>query len=125
MGDGEGKESAKGNILTSPTRTIPHIQPYSPPSQLYLDAWTYAAGLLSADAAASSSAAKAGAPRALLALIPNWSAHAFVNFVDDIAALVDELEVEKQAGMHSRLVDVWKTVLWYEERFWRAGGGDV
>jgi hypothetical protein len=88
------------------------------PAQLYLDAWTFASFHLPSPVPSS---LEPGASRALLSLIPNWSAPEFKSFVKDIAELVDELDVALDSDLGKRLAEVWKTTLWYEERFWEAG----
>ena len=55
--------------------------------------------------------------------IPNWTSDDFGNFVHQIGALVNELaDVEKGKGMleeeKKRCEEIWKQVLWLEERFW-------
>jgi thiaminase len=66
----------------------------------------------------------AGPSQALLLLIPNWSSPEFEAFVDAIADLVDELDIPLESEAGRRLFEVWKTTLWYEERFWQAGEVD-
>lgn len=86
--------------------------------QLYLDAWTFASHHLPNPIPSS---LKPGASRALLSLIPNWSALEFQKFVQDISELVDELDIAPDSDLGKRMIEVWKTTLWYEERFWQAG----
>ena len=102
-----GTDACSGNALT-----------YTP-VQLYLDAWTFAAKQLPSPLPSSLAP---GSSRALLSLIPNWSAPEFQAFVDDIAGLVDEIHVPLESDLGQRLVNVWETTLWFEERFWQAGG---
>jgi hypothetical protein len=86
--------------------------------QLYLDAWTFASKHLPNP---PPSLLKPGPSRALLSLIPNWSSPDFEKFVADISALVDELNVQPESDLEKRIAEVWRTTLWFEERFWQAG----
>ena len=110
-----GKERERG-IESKYNRLKPG--PPLPLEQLYLDAWTFASTFLSPDHA---SPHPKGAARALLSLIPNWSSPEFATFVDNIADLVDGLDVPAGSELEKRCVDVWRTTLWFEERFWEAG----
>jgi len=55
-------------------------------------------------------------------LIPNWTNESFLGFVNQIGALVDEVaEADKVMGdseEKKRCVEVWRQVVWLEERFW-------
>lgn len=53
-------------------------------------------------------------------LIPNWTCPEFVDFVDTIGRLVDELGAGFQQGGREwkAAEDAWRQVLWAEERFW-------
>lgn len=87
--------------------------------QLYLDSWTFASKHLPSPPPSTS---EPGPTRALLSLIPNWSSPEFEKFVLDISELVDELDIEAGSDLAKRIAEVWKTTLWFEERFWQAGG---
>lgn len=83
-----------------------------------MDAWTYASTHLPSPIPSS---VEPGSRRALLSLIPNWSSPEFKKFVDDIGELVNEIDTSRDPELEQRLIQVWKTTLWYEERFWQAG----
>jgi thiaminase len=92
----------------------------------YLEAWRYARGFISpADGASYERDADGGAIRK--ELLPNWTSEAFGKFVEGIGVLVDEVGAaeRKRLGdegewgvMESRCDEVWKQILWLEERFW-------
>lgn len=87
--------------------------------KLYLDSWTYAATFTPTQP----EKLPPGTQRALRSLIPNWCAPGFVKFVDDIADLVDDLDIDihSTSNIAAQVLAVWTTTLWFEERFWRAG----
>lgn len=87
---------------------------------LYLKAWTYAKSVR--DTGKSPQTGDAAARSALAELIPNWSSPEFAAFVDDIAALVDDVGKTATEEQIARYRDVWARCLWFEERFWDAGG---
>ncbi|MCJ1365737.1 hypothetical protein MMC16_004862 [Acarospora aff. strigata] len=55
-------------------------------------------------------------------LIPNWTSKEFGQFVDEIGGLVDEVGREggvmRDGQERGRCEEVWRQVLWLEERFW-------
>ena len=92
------------------------------PSQVYLDAWTHASTFLPSESTAEDSLSP-GVKRALVQLIPNWSAPGFVSFVKDIADLVDELASDDK---HDKLLEqaskIWRQTLKHEVGFWETAG---
>lgn len=75
--------------------------------QLYNAAWTYASGL---------DAAPEGHRSSFDPLISVWASPEFVQFVRTLTELVDEFEFTNESW--ARVLQVWRTVLWFEERFW-------
>jgi thiaminase len=94
----------------------------------YLEAWRYAKGFISrADADVGSYERDADGGAIRKELLPNWTSEAFGESVKGIGALVDELAAaeRKRLGdegewkvMESRCDEVWRQILWLEERFW-------
>lgn len=77
----------------------------------YLEAWRYA----------RSQSSSSGQEDVLQkTLIPNWTGGEFIDFVSIIGGLVDELAADFNAGSPewSKCEDVWRQVLYAEERFW-------
>lgn len=92
------------------------------PSQVYLDAWTHASTFLPSDSTAKDSLSP-GVKRALVQLIPNWSAPAFVSFVQDISGLVDELASDDKDGkLLEQASKIWRQTLKHEVGFWETAG---
>lgn len=89
----------------------------------YLDAWTWARGQLDEKRDASEDA-DGGALRK--EFIPNWTSKEFVEFVDDLGAILDEA-VNEAIKIHGesikeqlleRSVRKWKALLAAEQAFW-------
>jgi thiaminase len=103
----------------------------------YLEAWRWAKSFAPAteDSSTGNSASYAqdadgGATRQ--ELMPSWTSEAFAEVVAGIAGLVDEVvEAERErmgAGewevVERRCEEVWRQVLWLEERFWPVLEGE-
>jgi thiaminase len=104
----------------------------------YLEAWCWAASFVpttsasaSEDRAASASAytsdADGGAIRS--ELMPSWTNAAFGEVVTAMGELVDEVAAAETQRLGAevverRCVEVWRQVLWLEERFWPVLEGD-
>ncbi|PWN89413.1 heme oxygenase-like protein [Acaromyces ingoldii] len=90
--------------------------------KVYLDAWTHASTFLPSGSTAEDSLSP-GVKRALVQLIPNWSAPGFVSFVRDIADLVDELASEdKNDRLLEQASKIWRQTLKHEVGFWETAG---
>jgi thiaminase len=96
----------------------------------YLEAWRYARDFISpADTAASVGSYERDADGGAIRkeLLPNWTSEAFGEFVEGTGVLIDEVAAaeRKRLGdegewkvMESRCDEVWRQILWLEERFW-------
>jgi thiaminase len=92
----------------------------------YLEAWRYAKGFISPAAEGSYERdADGGAIRK--ELLPNWTSEEFGKSVEGIGLLVDEVAAAERERlgdegewkvMESRCDEVWRQILWLEERFW-------
>ncbi|KZF24476.1 heme oxygenase-like protein [Xylona heveae TC161] len=80
----------------------------------YYTAWRYAGSHKPSPAAAKSD------DPLHAEFIPNWTNDEFAKFVDDIGVLVDEMGAswKHDEDERKRCEEVWKQVLWLEERFW-------
>ncbi|OCH89653.1 heme oxygenase-like protein [Obba rivulosa] len=85
--------------------------------KVYLDAWSYV-GSLASDAVVS------GSP-AVTALVANWTNPEFVRFVDDLADLVDSLNIKPGSDGYYRAEEIWARVVELEEAFWPIGGEEI
>jgi thiaminase len=100
----------------------------------YLEAWRYARGFISpADADGGSYGLDADGGAIRKELLPNWTSEAFGEIVEGIGVLVDEVAAaeRKRLGdegewkvMESRCDEVWRQILWLEERFWPVVEGE-
>lgn len=50
--------------------------------------------------------------------IPNWTCDEFVQFVGDCKAVMDELAAKASEEDKARATEVFRQVLWLEEKFW-------
>jgi len=86
----------------------------------YFEAWTYAGRLRQEGKLKQGDAADGGVLER--ELIPNWTSAEFAAFVGMIGGVVEELgEQEGAMGNEEerrRCEEVWRQVLWLEERFW-------
>ncbi|KAJ3196519.1 hypothetical protein HK101_008703 [Irineochytrium annulatum] len=82
----------------------------------YLEAWRFA----KSQPLSAALAAKDEKDVMRDTLIPNWTSDEFVEFVDTIGDLVDELaaKVEEGGSEWKKAEEAWRQVLWAEERFW-------
>ncbi|EPQ30413.1 uncharacterized protein PFL1_01939 [Pseudozyma flocculosa PF-1] len=102
--------------------------------ELYLRAWTYArthlpspstaeqeAGQIQPNPGAADEAGSESVELSLRTFIHNWTSDEFQAFVRDCKAIVERLPQHEREGDNlARLEKVWRTVLWYEQRFWDA-----
>jgi thiaminase len=82
--------------------------------QVYLDAWSFVASRLQ-----SSSATEA-----VSRLASNWSSSEFIEFVDKLAKLVDNLEIQPGTDAWKRAEAIWLRVVELEVGFWPTDGED-
>ncbi len=86
----------------------------------YFEAWTYAGRLRLEGNLKQGDGADGGVLGK--ELIPNWTSAEFAAFVGTIGGLVDELGkvegVMENDEERRRCEEVWRQVLWLEERFW-------
>lgn len=87
--------------------------------QCYFTAWSYAKSEMEASGVkADSEEVKADVVRR--ELIPNWSSEDFAQFVKVLEDLVNEMGTQATASDIQEAEDIWKQVLWVEQRFWPA-----
>lgn len=91
--------------------------------ECYLRAWKHAASFMKAQKGKGESDADGGALRHQF--IPNWTSKEFEEFVRSIGGVVDEMAsltkgAEEGELMRGRCLELWRQVLWLEERFWPA-----
>ncbi|KAF2219633.1 hypothetical protein BDZ85DRAFT_38772 [Elsinoe ampelina] len=81
----------------------------------YLESWRFAKQQTSA-----STSPKTGYDVVGQVLIPNWTSTEFESFVNDIGSLLDELVASSSTTEEDigRCEEMWRQVLWCEERFW-------
>ncbi|KAI9734256.1 MAG: hypothetical protein M1834_002360 [Cirrosporium novae-zelandiae] len=91
----------------------------------YLTSWLYAKGVSGEtskdndngnDQSAFKKDQDGGALRT--EFIPNWTNNEFQDFVDEIGSLMDKLAEKIGAEELRGCEEVWRQVLWIEERFW-------
>jgi thiaminase len=92
------------------------------PRQCYLTAWTHAKSHMTD---ATSGEEHNSATRALhAAFIPNWTCPEFLDFVHECADVLNAVAAEEgiesnaKKEILTRCENVWKQVLYLEERFW-------
>jgi thiaminase len=83
----------------------------------YLEAWRWARGLMADDVEQRKDVMGR-------LFIPNWSSDEFAGFVEGLGDLVDELGKDAEEEDVRDAEEVWKQVLWVEERFWPDVSGD-
>ncbi|EJD02562.1 heme oxygenase-like protein [Fomitiporia mediterranea MF3/22] len=90
--------------------------------KLYLDSWTFVAqGLPDRAAAATQNSTN----QAIHDFAKNWSNKEFIKFVDDLAELVDDLNIDPDSELGARAKRVWERVVELEIEFWPQAGEDV
>ncbi|KAF9010089.1 hypothetical protein BDQ17DRAFT_999068 [Cyathus striatus] len=85
--------------------------------RVYLDAWTFVQSQLKLNSAPPDSA--------LSSFASNWSSPEFVEFVDDLAKLVDNLKIAPGSESWKRAEAIWARVIELEERFWPVEGEEM
>ncbi|GBE83848.1 predicted protein [Sparassis crispa] len=83
--------------------------------RVYLDAWKYVGSL------SPGSSSGATAP-AVSALVANWTNLEFVGFVDDLADVVNSLNIQPGSEACARAEQIWARVIELEESFWPISG---
>ncbi|RPD75630.1 heme oxygenase-like protein [Lentinus tigrinus ALCF2SS1-7] len=89
--------------------------------RVYLDAWKYAKSLL------GNVPNHEGDPTllAIRQLVENWTCPEFEQFVDDIADLVNRLQILPGTAPFIRAEEIWARVVELEEMFWPVGGEEL
>ncbi|KAF8636898.1 hypothetical protein AX17_003150 [Amanita inopinata Kibby_2008] len=82
--------------------------------KVYLDAW--------ASVRKSLSSKSGGTNSAVAAFADNWSSPQFVKFVDDLAALVNDLGIQPGTETWKRAEHIWNRVVELEAEFWPEVG---
>ncbi|GJE94559.1 heme oxygenase-like protein [Phanerochaete sordida] len=82
--------------------------------RVYLDAWKYVRSTASSTANVKSS----NANDAIRSFVDNWTNAEFEKFVDDLAALVDALDIKPGSEAWLRAEEIWGRVVELEECFW-------
>ncbi|KAH9940306.1 heme oxygenase-like protein [Amylocystis lapponica] len=83
----------------------------------YFDAWRYVGSLMDG--------AKTGdTTPAVAVLVENWTNPEFARFVDDVAELVNSLDIRPGSDAYVRAEQIWLRVVELEEAFWPDVGGD-
>lgn len=89
--------------------------------RVYLDAWKYAASVRSSTASIEATPTNA----ALTGFIDNWTNSEFERFVDDLADLVNALDIKPGSESWARAGEIWSRVVELEEAFWPVGGDEL
>ncbi|EKM77401.1 hypothetical protein AGABI1DRAFT_130483 [Agaricus bisporus var. burnettii JB137-S8] len=82
--------------------------------RVYLDAWSFVAKGLQSSGIEQATA--------ISSLAKNWSNNEFVEFVDKLAKLVDDLQIQPGTDMWKRAEAIWLRVVELEVGFWPVGG---
>lgn len=85
--------------------------------KLYLDSWRFVASGRSFREDDESNAA-----RAINEFARNWTNAEFVEFVDDLATIVDKLGIEPGTELWTRTKQIWDRVVELEVEFWPQAG---
>ncbi|KAF9444842.1 heme oxygenase-like protein [Macrolepiota fuliginosa MF-IS2] len=85
--------------------------------RVYLDAWSFVANKLKASGHDQNSA--------LGSFSTNWSCPEFIEFVDDLAKLVDDLDIQPNSDTWKRAEVIWARVVELEVDFWPIEGEEV
>ncbi|KAF8330586.1 heme oxygenase-like protein, partial [Cantharellus anzutake] len=84
--------------------------------KLYLDSWSFvASGILGQD---KEDGKDSNAQRAVKDFARNWSNKEFIKFVDKLAELVDDLEIDPILETGRRIKVVWDRIVELEIEFW-------
>ncbi|CCL99574.1 uncharacterized protein FIBRA_01592 [Fibroporia radiculosa] len=89
--------------------------------RVYLDAWRYVGSL---KPICTSESEQSTAP-AIAELVSNWTNPEFVAFVDDLADIVNSLEIQPGSSAWLRAEQIWARVVELEEAFWPIGGEEL
>jgi len=81
--------------------------------KVYLDAWTNVK-----DWRSCSVLSKTEAYEPLELVVSNWSSREFVEFVDELANIVDSLDITPESESWLRAEEIWGRVIELEEAFW-------
>ncbi|KZT03748.1 heme oxygenase-like protein [Laetiporus sulphureus 93-53] len=87
--------------------------------RVYLDAWKYVGSLQSIRLQGP------GTAPAVAALVSNWTNPDFVKFVDDLADLVNSLDISPDSTVWRRAESIWARVIEIEEAFWPVGTEEI
>ncbi|RDX45188.1 heme oxygenase-like protein [Lentinus brumalis] len=89
--------------------------------RVYLDAWKHAKSLL------VNVPDHEGDPAlpVIRQLVANWTCPEFERFVDDIADLVNHLQISPGTPAWARAEEIWARVIELEESFWPLGGEEL
>ncbi|PCH35359.1 heme oxygenase-like protein [Wolfiporia cocos MD-104 SS10] len=87
--------------------------------RVYLDAWKHVRSLTPVPTGEGSTAP------AVAQLVSNWTNLEFVRFVDDLADLVNSLEIQPGTLAWVRAEAIWARVIELEEAFWPVGGDEL
>ncbi|CAL1699338.1 unnamed protein product [Somion occarium] len=85
--------------------------------RVYLDAWSYVSSLKGTSQGPVSDA--------LAELVHNWTNEEFIIFVDELAELVNSLDVKPGSDAWVRAEDIWGRVIELEEAFWPPGENEI
>ncbi|KXN81682.1 hypothetical protein AN958_03929 [Leucoagaricus sp. SymC.cos] len=86
-------------------------------SQVYLDAWTFVHNQLQSSGQDRSSA--------VATFATNWSSPDFIDFVNKLVKVVDDLNIQPGTGAWKRAEDIWTRVVELEVDFWPVEGEEV
>ena len=73
----------------------------------------------------ATTAAQSGTNQAIHDFAKNWSNKEFIKFVDDLAELVDDLNIDPDSELGTRTKQVLERVVEQEIDFWPKAGEEV
>lgn len=83
----------------------------------YLTAWGHAKSFVSSSSNQASNKVEEALQKEF---IPNWTCEEFVEFVKDCKTVMDEAASKTSEEDRQRALQVYRQVLWFEEKFWPA-----
>ncbi|KDQ17085.1 hypothetical protein BOTBODRAFT_129414 [Botryobasidium botryosum FD-172 SS1] len=89
--------------------------------RVYLDAWTY----VHENSPANSAEDQDTTSRAIASFSENWSSKEFVQFIDELAEVVNELGIKQGTEAWAKAEEVWQRVVELEVEFWPHEGEEL